>query len=119
MCIAEGAYGKKMKIAYLYAGQGAQHAGMGQELYEKEAAFRKAFDAGDLDFDRKRICFEDPENQLIQTQFTQPCMTAVALGITDVLSENGVRPDYAAGLSLGEYAALYAAGVWTDRKSVV
>ena len=60
-----------MKIAYLYAGQGAQHAGMGQELYEKEAAFRKAFDAGDLDFDRKRICFEDPENQLIQTQFTQ------------------------------------------------
>ena len=80
-----------MKIAYLYAGQGAQHAGMGQELYEKEAAFRKAFDAGELDFDRKRICFEDPENQLIQTQFTQPCMTAVALGITDVLSENGVR----------------------------
>ena len=41
MCTFEGAYGKKMKIAYLYAGQGAQHAGMGQELYEKEAAFRK------------------------------------------------------------------------------
>ena len=118
MCIAEGAYGKKMKIAYLYAGQGAQHAGMGQELYEKEAAFRKAFDAGDLDFDRKRICFEDPEKQLIQTQFTQPCMTAVALGITDVLSENGVRPDYAAGLSLGEYAALYAAGVWTAKETM-
>lgn len=118
MCTFEGAYGKKMKIAYLYAGQGAQHAGMGQELYEKEAAFRKAFDAGDLDFDRKRICFEDPEKQLIQTQFTQPCMTAVALGITDVLSENGVRPDYAAGLSLGEYAALYAAGVWTAKETM-
>lgn len=101
-----------MKIAFLYAGQGAQHAGMGAELYEKEPAFRAAFDAGNLDFDRKKICFEDPDRLLIQTQYTQPCMTAVALGITDVLRENGIHPDYTAGLSLGEYAALYAAGVW-------
>lgn len=101
-----------MKIAFLYAGQGAQHAGMGAELYEKEPAFRAAFDAGNLDFDRKKICFEDPDGLLIQTQYTQPCMTAVALGITDVLRENGIHPDYTAGLSLGEYAALYAAGVW-------
>lgn len=101
-----------MKIAFLYAGQGAQHAGMGAELYEKEPAFRAAFDAGNLDFDRKKICFEDPDGLLVQTQYTQPCMTAVALGITDVLRGNGIHPDYAAGLSLGEYAALYAAGVW-------
>ena len=107
-----------MKTAYLYAGQGAQHAGMGRELYEREPAFRKAFDAGRLDFDRKKICFEDPEGLLIQTQYTQPCMTAVALGLTDLLTENGVRPDYAAGLSLGEYAALYAAGVWTAEETM-
>ncbi len=107
-----------MKIAYLYAGQGAQHAGMGRDLYEKEPVFRTAFDAGELDFDRHRVCFEDPEDQLIQTQFTQPCMTAVALGITDVLRENGVRPDYAAGLSLGEYAALYASGVWNAAQTM-
>lgn len=107
-----------MKLAFLYAGQGAQHAGMGKELYEKEPAFRGAFDAGTLDFDRKKLCFEDPEGLLIQTRYTQPCMTAVALGITDVLAGEGIRPDYAAGLSLGEYAALYAAGVW-DAKTTM
>lgn len=107
-----------MRIAYLYAGQGAQHAGMGRDLYEQEPVFRAAFDAGRLDFDRHRVCFEDPEQQLISTEYTQPCMTAVAVGITDLLTENGVHPDYAAGLSLGEYAALYAAGVWNAKQTV-
>ncbi len=109
---------KEMKIAYLYAGQGAQHAGMGKDLYEKEPAFRAAFEAGDLDFDLCRTCFEDPDHQLILTEYTQPCMTALAVGITDLLTQNGVHPDYAAGLSLGEYAALYAAGVWNASQTI-
>ncbi len=100
-----------MKLAFLYAGQGSQHAGMGKDLYEAYPAFRAAFDAGELDFDRHSLCFEDPDGLLNQTEYTQPCMVAFAVGVTAVLREKGIRPDYTAGLSLGEYSALNCAGV--------
>lgn len=107
-----------MKLAFLYAGQGSQHAGMGQDLYEASAAFRAAFDAAALDFDLHRVCFEDPDGVLSQTQYTQPCMVAFAAGVTAALYEQGIRPSYAAGLSLGEYSALHAAGVF-DAKTAI
>lgn len=106
------------KLAFLYAGQGSQHAGMGRDLYEAYPAFRAAFDAAEPGFDLRRVCFEDPDGVLDQTQYTQPCMAAFAAGVTAVLYEKGVRPDFAAGLSLGEYSALHAAGVF-DAKTVV
>ena len=101
-----------MTLAFLYAGQGAQHVGMGQDLYEKYPAFADVFDRADLPFDLKKLCFEGPEDQLNQTQYTQPAMVAFAIGVTNVLREAGIVPDMACGLSLGEYSALYAAGVW-------
>ena len=107
-----------MKIAFLYAGQGSQKAGMGKDLYENYAAFRAAFDAAELDFDLKQTCFEDPDGVLSLTQYTQPCMVAFAVGVTAALYEAGIRPEYVAGLSLGEYSALQASGVFTARSAV-
>ena len=86
-----------MKLAVLYAGQGAQHPGMGKEFYEASPAFRAAFDSAALDFDLHRVCFEDPDGVLNQTEYTQPCMVAFACGVTAVLAEKGVKPAYLAG----------------------
>jgi [acyl-carrier-protein] S-malonyltransferase len=107
-----------MKIAFLYAGQGSQYKGMGKDLYERYPAFREAFDAAELPFDLHTVCFEDPDGTLSQTEYTQPCMVAFACGVTAVLKENGICPDMAAGLSLGEYSALEAAGVF-DAKTAI
>jgi len=109
-----------MKTAILYAGQGAQHAGMGKDLYEKYSAFAKEFDSAidTLDFDLHKLCFEDPDGELIKTQYTQPCMVAFACGMTALLKENGFEADYVAGLSLGEYSALEAAGVLSSRQAI-
>lgn len=100
-----------MTMAFLYAGQGSQHLGMGKDLYETTPLFAQVYDNAPLDFDLKSLCFDGPEDQLNATEYTQPCMVAFAMGVTDVLYAAGVRPDYLAGLSLGEYSALYAAGV--------
>ena len=107
-----------MKLAILYAGQGSQHPGMGKDLYEKYPAFRAAFDSTELDFDLHRVCFEDPEGVLNQTEYTQPCMVAFAAGVSAVLAEAGVKAGYLAGLSLGEYSALQAAGVFTAKQAI-
>ena len=107
-----------MKLAVLYAGQGAQHPGMGKEFYEASSAFRAAFDAADLPFDLHRVCFDDPDGVLNQTEYTQPCMVAFACGVSAVLAEQGVKPAYVAGLSLGEYSALEAAGVFTAKQAI-
>ena len=107
-----------MKLAVLYAGQGAQHPGMGKEFYEASPAFRAAFDSAQLGFDLHRVCFEDPDGVLNQTEYTQPCMVAFACGVTAVLAEKGLHPAYTAGLSLGEYSALEAAGVFTAKQAI-
>lgn len=105
-----------MKLGFLYAGQGSQAPGMGKDLYEAYPEFRAVFDSVELDFDLKKACFEG--EKLNETQFTQPCMVAFACGMTAVLKNTGIEPDAAAGLSLGEYSALSAAGVW-DAKTAV
>ena len=107
-----------MKLAFLFAGQGSQKAGMGRDLYENYPAFRKAFDAAELDFDLKKVCFEDPDGVINQTQYTQPCLVAFAAGVNAVLRESGIVPEYTAGLSLGEYSALHCAGVFTAKQAV-
>ena len=101
-----------MKLGFLYAGQGSQHPGMGADLYA-DPVFRAAFDraAERVDFDLKEVCFTDQQGVLNQTRYTQPCMVAFAVAMTALLKHRGIVPAAAAGLSLGEYSALHAAGV--------
>lgn len=106
------------KTAFLYAGQGSQRTGMGKDFYEIYPEFRRVFDSADLDFDIHEICFHNPDNLLLRTEYTQPCMVAYACGVTAVLRERKILPDYVCGLSLGEYSALHAAGVW-DAKTAI
>ena len=107
-----------MSLAFLYAGQGSQHVGMGRDLYQAYPEFRAALDEPRLPFDMKALMFEGDEGRLSQTEFTQPCMVAFAVGLTRVLDGLGVCPDYVAGLSLGEYSALACAGVLGGAQAV-
>ena len=95
---------------------------MGKDLYEAYPAFREVMDrAGEdasIGFDVRKICFEGPEESLNETRFTQPCMVAFAVAMTKVLEEMGIRPEAAAGLSLGEYSALYSAGVLSEEQVI-
>lgn len=102
-----------MKTAWIYPGQGAQYSGMGRDFYEHFEEARQIFDMGSeiLGYDLPALCFEE-NPKLHQTAYTQPALLAVELAITEVFRQRtGIRPDMTAGLSLGEYAALYAAGV--------
>ena len=99
------------KTAFIYPGQGAQKCFMGQDFYNMYPKCADIFDKADevLDVSVKDLCFR--ENPLLdQTQYTQPAMVATCLGITAVLNDMGIYPDVTAGLSLGEYAAISAAG---------
>lgn len=107
-----------MSLAFLFAGQGSQHAGMGRDLYQAYPEFRAVLDEPRLSFDLKALMFDGDEATLAQTEFTQPCMVAFAVGLARVLNGLGVRPDYVAGLSLGEYSALACAGVFDAAQAV-
>ena len=99
-------------IAYVFPGQGAQVVGMGKDFYENSELSRDIFDeaAKLLDFDVKKVCFE--ENEAINiTEYTQAAMLTTSVAMLEVLKEKGLKPDVCAGLSLGEYCALVASGV--------
>ena len=101
-----------MKIAFLFPGQGSQYAGMGKSLAEAYPAARAVFEEANdvLRLALSRLCFEGPEEELKRTENTQPALLAVSTAALRVLEERGLRPDYVAGHSLGEYSALVAAG---------
>lgn len=108
------------KLAFIYPGQGAQKAGMGADFYENSPEAKSLFDEADaaLDFNLKEICFQENE-KLNETQYTQPAMVAACLAMTRVLTRRGIRPDMTAGLSLGEYAAIAAAGALKELDAVL
>lgn len=100
------------KLAFIYPGQGSQKCGMGKDFYEKSSIAQKVYDDADAvldDIDIKSLCFEE-NNRLHETEYTQAALVTTCLAITADLLEKGLRPDVTAGLSLGEYAAIAAAG---------
>lgn len=101
------------KIAFVFPGQGAQAVGMGQDVYDCHEGARRVFAAADhaLGFSLTDIIFHGPEELLKQTANTQPALVAVSLALYEAFREKGIRPDYVAGHSLGEYSALAVAGV--------
>lgn len=102
-----------MKTVFLYAGQGSQRAGMGKDFYEEFPIYREVIDSLEVSFDLKQMMHEGEMELLSKTEYTQPCMSAFAAGVTAVLRKEGMMPDGACGLSLGEYGALHAAGIIT------
>lgn len=102
------------KIAFVFPGQGAQAVGMGRDAYERFEAARRALDRADeaLGFPLTRLIFEGPEAELRQTANTQPALLAVSVALLEACrGAGGLKPDYVAGHSLGEYSALVSAGV--------
>lgn len=101
-------------IAFMFPGQGSQYRGMGQHLFDEVREYTSVEEQVDelVGYSMRRLCLEDPENKLKQTRYTQPCLYVVnALYYYKAVSQ-GLRPDYLAGHSLGEYNALLAGGVF-------
>ena len=107
------------KIAFIYPGQGAQVCGMGQDFYEQTETGKQVFDLATeiLGFSVPELCFTK-NDRLDITEYTQAAMVTTSIAMTKVLEEKGVKPDVAAGLSLGEYCALYAAGAMTEKDAI-
>ncbi len=103
------------KIAFIFPGQGSQHAGMGRELFADFPVARAVFEEADeaLGFAISDLCFNGPEEDLQLTANTQPAILTASIAALRVLAEQGIKPDFVAGHSLGEYSALVAASSLT------
>lgn len=109
-----------MKIGFIFPGQGAQSVGMGKDLYEAyeevKQVYKKASEISGVDI--AKITFEGPETELFQTKHTQLAILTMSIAILEILKQKQIVPEYTAGLSLGEYSALYCAGAF-DFETVI
>lgn len=108
------------KVAFVFPGQGAQAVGMGKDAFEASSSSKAIFDQADevLGYRLSDLIFSGPEEELKLTYHTQPALLTVSIALIKWLTEAGVKPDYVAGHSLGEYSALVAAGVLSFEDAV-
>lgn len=101
-----------MKIGYIFPGQGTQVVGMGKDIYEKYEEARNVYKIIDsvLNENIEKLTYEEKQEELNKTENTQIAIYAMSMAILEILNNNGIKPVVAAGLSLGEYSALTAAG---------
>lgn len=108
------------KIAFIFPGQGAQICGMGKDFYEQTEIGKQVFDKASelLGFSMPELCFEE-NDRLDITEYTQAAMVTASIAMMKVFTEKtGIEPDVAAGLSLGEYCAMVAAGVMSEEDAI-
>ena len=107
------------KTAFIFPGQGAQVCGMGQDFYENTETAKQVFDRASelLGFSVPELCFEK-NDRLDLTEYTQAAMVTTSIAMLRAMEERGFRADVAAGLSLGEYCALTAAGIMSADDAV-
>lgn len=108
------------KIAFVFPGQGTQFVGMGKDIYENSEIAKKEFDEifGSLSFDLKDAMFNGPEETLKKTKYTQPAIVAMSLVLEKLVRAKEITPDFVAGHSVGEYAAMGSAGFLTLSEAV-
>lgn len=108
-----------MKTAFIFSGQGSQYAGMGKELYDNYECVKEVFDKADevLDFKVTEMCFGDDE-RLNETEYTQPTLLTMSYAVYKLMEEKGLKADYVAGLSLGEYSAHAVSGTMNFEEAV-
>ncbi len=100
------------KIAFVFSGQGAQYTGMGKELYDCSPAAKAVYDMADsIRPNTSAQCFTAEQDELNRTVNTQPCVFTADLAAAQAVVEKGIKPDYVAGFSLGEIAALGFSGI--------
>ena len=100
------------KIAFVFSGQGAQYTGMGKELYACSPAAKAVFDMADsIRANTSEQCFTAEQAELNRTVNTQPCVFTADLAAAQAVVEKGIKPDFVAGFSLGEIAALGFSGI--------
>lgn len=108
------------KTAFIFPGQGAQKAGMGKDFYDTYETARNVFDSASewLDLDMRTLCFEE-NDKLDLTEYTQAALVTTCLAMEKAAEEKGLKPDVAAGLSLGEYCAIETAGAMSLKDAVM
>jgi [acyl-carrier-protein] S-malonyltransferase len=108
------------KMAFMFPGQGSFEAGMGRDVAEAIPEAMAVYEAGGIaaGLDLKRLCFETPVEQLVETEVQQPALVATCLALNAALRSRGIHPDFVVGHSVGEFAALAAAESLDDAAAI-
>jgi [acyl-carrier-protein] S-malonyltransferase len=108
------------KIAFCFPGQGSLESGMGRDVAEASPEAREVFEIGSdaSGLDLQKLCFDTPIEEMVETELQQPALVATSLAFLAALKSRGIKPDFVVGHSVGEFAALAAAGAMNVRETI-